>query len=234
MKASSITCRAASRLATPEKDRPKRKYHSTKREEQAQETRRRILAAALKLFSEHSYASVTIDAIAEEAGVSPLTIFAIFGNKRSILTSLVGVSVGGDDQPVPLMERVGPQAVLQETEPTRQIQLFAADITNILERVAPVFDIMHMATKSEPEIGELLNNILEQRLANLGILTQHLSTHNNLREELDQSQATEIVWASASPEVYRLLWEDRGWSKERFSQWLGDTLIRLLLPQDRF
>ena len=211
-------------------DKPKRKYHSQRRQEQARETRQRILSAALKLFSEHGYTGATIEAIAQEAGVAPLTIFAIFGNKRSILAGLGKVSVGGDDQPIPLMQRPGPQSVLQEKDPMRQIHLFAVDIAGILERVAPVFEIMRMAAKTEPEIADLLKNILEDRLYNLGIFVQHVSANSDLREGLDEAEATEIVWSIASPEVYRLLTVDRRWSKERFSQWLGDTLTRLLLP----
>jgi hypothetical protein len=89
---------------------------------------------------------------------------------------------------------------------------------------------MRMAAKTEPEITELISNILEERLQNLGVFVQYLSAHNDLREGLDDSQATEIVWTIASPDVYRLLTVERGWSKERFSQWLGDALTRLLLP----
>ena len=50
----------------PEK-KAKRAYRSSRRQEQARETRRRILAAALKLFSIYGYAGATIEAIAQEA-----------------------------------------------------------------------------------------------------------------------------------------------------------------------
>lgn len=208
----------------------RRQYRSSRRQEQALETRRRILAAALKLFSEYGYAGATIEAIAQEAGVAPLTVYAAFGNKRSILAALVGVSVGGDDQPIPLLQRPGPQTVLQEKDPSRQIYRFAADITDILERVTPIFEIMRMAAKTEAEIAEMLAGLLQQRLHNLGIFVQYLSANAELRDRLDAAQATETVWAVASPEVYRLLTVDRGWPKERFVKWLGDALNRLLLP----
>jgi AcrR family transcriptional regulator len=210
--------------------RPKRKYQSGRRKEQAQETRQKILTAALKLFAEHGYAGATIEAIAQEAGVAALTIFSIFGNKRSILAGLVAVSVGGDVRPIPLLERPGPRAVLEETDPVRQISLFAADISNILERVSPVFEIMRMAAKTEPEIAVMLNGILEARMNNLGVFVRRVSAQHALREGLGDTRATEIVWSIASPEVFRLLTQDRGWSKAQFSQWLGETLVRLLLP----
>lgn len=211
-------------------DRPKRKYHSNRRQEQARETKRRILQAALKLFTQHGYAGATIDAIAQEAGISPLTIFAAFGNKATLLTELVAATVGGDVQPIPLLQRIGPQTVLQETDPIRKINLFAQDITDILERVHPLFDIMRMAAKTEPDIAELLRDVLERRFRNLGVFVSSLSAQTTLRDGLDDWSATETVWAIAGPDVYRLLTTDRGWSKEQYAQWLGDSLIRLLLP----
>jgi len=197
---------------------------------QASETRKQIIEAARKLFAQYGYAGATIEALAHEAGVAPETIFAVFGNKRTILVNLIDISVGGDDQPVPLLQRPGPQSVLQEPDPVRQLQLFAQSISVILERVAPVFEIIRMAAKTEPEIAELLKDILEERRHNLAIFVQHLSDHSPWRQGLDDAQATVIVWTIASPEVYSLLTVDRGWSTERFGQWLGDTLTRLLLP----
>jgi hypothetical protein len=38
------------------------------------------------------------------------------------------------------------------------------------------------------------------------------------------------VWALTSAEVHRLLTVDRGWSGDRFEDWLNDALVRLLLP----
>jgi hypothetical protein len=137
--------------------------------------------------------------------------------------------VGGDDLPIPLLQRPGPQTVLQERDPTRQLHLFAQDIAGILERVSPVFEIMRMAAKTEPEIAELLKNLLEERLRNLAKFVQHLSAHSALRQGLDDAQAAEIVWAITSPEVFSLLTVDRGWPRERYVRWLGDTLTRLLL-----
>jgi TetR/AcrR family transcriptional regulator, regulator of autoinduction and epiphytic fitness len=208
----------------------KRPYNSTRRQAQARETRRQIVEAACQLFAEYGYTGATIEAIAQEAGVAPETIFAIFGNKRSILAALIDVSVGGDDQPVALLQRPGPQTVLEETDPVRQLQLFAEDISTILERVAPVFEIMRAAAKTEPDIAALLQNLLAERLRNLTVVAQRLAAHTALRAELTVAQAAETIWTMTSPEVFNLLTLDRGWSRARYVQWLSDTLIRLLLP----
>jgi hypothetical protein len=57
-----------------------------------------------------------------------------------------------------------------------------------------------------------------------------LAAQQALREELNVEQAADIIWTITSPEVFSLLTVDRGWAKERYVHWLGDTLIRLLLP----
>jgi AcrR family transcriptional regulator len=207
----------------------KRKYDSKRRQDQARTTRKQILESALKLFSDYGYAGATVEAIAQEAGVASATIYSIFGNKRSILAGLIDISVGGDDQPIPILQRPGPQSVFKEKDQVNQIHKFAVDIANILERVAPVFEIMRIAAKTEPEIAEMLHTILEERLSNLSVFVQHVAANGRLREGLDGSRAAETVWTIASPEVFQLLTVDREWSKEQFSEWLGDTLTRLLL-----
>jgi hypothetical protein len=108
--------------------------------------------------------------------------------------------------------------------------LFAAGISDILERVAPMFAIMRVAAKTEPDIAELLKNLLAERLRNLATVAQRLAAQNALREEINVEQAAEIIWTMTSPEVFSLLTVDRGWTRERYVQWLSDILIRLLLP----
>jgi AcrR family transcriptional regulator len=210
--------------------RPKRRYNSTRRQAQARETRRQIVEAARKLFTERGYTGATIQAVAQEAGVAPETIYAVFENKRAILAHLIDVSVGGDDQPIPLLQRSGPQAVFREPDPRLQLRLFALDISMILERVAPIFEVVRVAAKTEPDIADLLQNLLRQRWQNIAAFVESLSGHGPLREGVVETQATEYVWTLTSPEVFRLLTVDRGWSREQYVRWLADTLTRLLLP----
>ena len=215
-------------MSQPEK--PKRRYNATRRQVQARETRHQITEAARSLFSVHGYSGATIEAIATKAGVAPETVYAAFGNKRSILKHLIDVAVGGDDTPTPLLQRPGPKGVLQEADPRRLLQLFAADIAPILERVAPIFEVVHVAAKSEPLIADLRQKLLAQRRRNMTHVVQHLANHGPLRDGLTEGQAADIVWTLTSPEVFRLLREDRAWSQKQYIEWLIDSLSRLLLP----
>lgn len=51
----------------------------------AEDTRRRIIAAALRLFGQVGYSQATTRLIAEEAGVNEVTLFRHFGSKKNLL-----------------------------------------------------------------------------------------------------------------------------------------------------
>jgi AcrR family transcriptional regulator len=208
----------------------KRAYNSSRRKEQALQTRRQIVEAARQLFLRRGYTGATMDAIAEEAGVAVETVYATFGNKRAILSRLIEVSLVGDEGPVPLLEREGPRAVMQETDQHRQVELFAEDIDKIMSRMTPLFEIMRVAAKTEPEIAGMYEDILNNRVEGLMAFVRALMKNGPLREGLTLELAAETVWTLTSAEVILLLTGTRGWSGERYKQWLADMLKRALLP----
>jgi AcrR family transcriptional regulator len=210
---------------------PKRRYNSARRLQQARETRRQILASARRLFLERGYSGTTIEAIAVEAGVAVETVYAAFRNKRTILARLFDVSVVGDDQPVPLLERRGPQAVQQEPDQRRQIRLFAEGIREIMGRVGALFEVLRLAAATEGEIAALLADLLEQRLVGMRFLIDALVRNGPLRAGLSDSEAADVVWTLTSAEVHRLLTVDRSWTGDRYEAWLADSLVALLLPE---
>jgi AcrR family transcriptional regulator len=207
----------------------KRSYNSSRRKEQALETRRQIVEAARQLFLSRGYAGATMDAIAQEAGVAVETVYATFGNKRAILSRLIDVSLVGDEEPIPLLEREGPQAVMNERDQQRQIELFAEDIYRIMSRMTPLFEIMRTAAKTEPEIAAMYENILNSRVQGLMAFVQALIKNGSLREGVTAEAAAETVWTLTSAEVLTLLLQNRGWSAEKYKGWLTDMLKRFLL-----
>lgn len=207
----------------------RRRYDSTLRREQASQTRMRILDAAERLFRERGYAATTVEAIASAAGVATDTVYASFRSKGGILHRLLDVRVGGDDQPVPLLEREGPRAVREERDRGRQLQRFASDIGGILERARPVDDIMRGAAEADPEIRRLRARMQRTRRQNIGQFVGWLAAKGPFRGGLGPDEATDIVWTLAGPEVHGLLRRDRGWSQDRYAAWLAETLKRTLL-----
>jgi len=208
----------------------KRKYNSTRRKAQSQETQAQIAEAARKWFIERGYAGTSIESIAKEAGVAAETIYALFGNKKAILSRVVDISIVGDGEPIPLLAREQIREVELEPVQTRQVQMFAKRIQMIMSRVAPMFEVMRSAAKTEPEIGAMLKKYLGGKMEGMGYFVDCLLANGPLRNGLSKLTATETLWTLTSAEVYNLLIVDRGWSAEEYEFWLSQTLIRLLLP----
>ena len=58
-----------------------------------------------------------------------------------------------------------------------------------------------------------------------------LRAAKRLRPELNYTTARDILWTLTGSDVYRMLVRDRGWSSERYQDWLADTLVGSLLSQ---
>jgi AcrR family transcriptional regulator len=207
-------------------DVKRRPYRSQLRLEQAEQTRRQVLDAAAKLFVERGYEGASIAAIAEEAGVSPETIYARFRNKRTLIGELMQHAVRGAD-PRPIPEQDSPRALAAETDQREQLRLFAADIVARLERAAPLAAVISGAARSDPEIAALYQGLHRNRLENMTTLIDALASNGPLRVAAEQ--ALETAWALTSPELHQLLVRVRGWTRNRYSDWLADSLSALLL-----
>jgi AcrR family transcriptional regulator len=209
---------------------PKRKYNSNRRQAQAGETRRQIMAAARRLFYARGYSGATIESIAQEAGVAPETIYSIFSNKQAILMSIVNQTIVGDDEPVALLQRPAIMAAQVETDQHRLIQNFAQGIYEIMSRMSPIFELLRAAARTDPEIASILEKLLNGRLEGMSYFVGQLNRIGPLRESITLDQAQVAAWAISSAEVFDLLTRDRTWSKDQYVAWLTDTLIRLILP----
>ena len=189
----------------------KRRYDSTRRREAAEQTRARILEAARERFVARGYAGTSIAAIASAAGCAAETVYATFRTKPAILEALVRAAARGDSN-TEILEQPGPARVAAVADPRERLRLFAHDVTARLQRVGPLLGVLAAAAAGEPKLAALYTRIHEDRLRNLATLGA-----------LDP----ETIWALASPELYTLLTTVRGWTPERYADWLGETLAAL-------
>ncbi len=208
----------------------KRKYDSSRRQALAEATKIKIAEAARSLFFKLGYVGTTIEEVANEAGVSKETVYAVFGNKQGILAFLLDVAVNGEEFPLAVIEQSAAQAIMRERDPRRQIDRIAQVCGEILSRAAPVYAIMRTAANTEPEIQKRVRHLHRERLENMTTFFRQVAANGPLRKGLNEKRAGEIVWALTSPELFLLLVTESGWSKEKYSQWLADILFSVLLP----
>lgn len=214
------------------KPKRRRAYDATNRQEAAKARQERIAAAATRLFAERGYAETTVEMIAAEAEVAVPTVYAAFGSKRALLSQLLDRLVTGESKPRPILQTTRARAVLEEPDPRRALASFAVHMTEIQERVGPVFEVMKHAARTDAEISKLYARAQSNRYQNLEALARMLSERGALRPGLTVEAAGRTIWVLASPETRQMLEAHGGWSAGDYRKWLADTLIAALLPPE--
>src|SRR5262249_19792864 len=142
----------------------KRPYNSTRRQEQAAETRQRVLRTAHDLFASQGYGRTTIADIAEEAGVAVETVYSAFRNKTTLLRQAWYLAFRGDEANVPLFDRAEMQAILAESDLTTRIRKHAVFVTATHRRMMPLYAALMGAAASEQAAADLLAEFRGRRL----------------------------------------------------------------------
>ncbi len=189
-----------------------------------------VVEAARTLFLERGYAATTIEAISDLSDVPPATVYRLFSSKLGILKALLHVLIAGDDQAVAMQDRPHVRALLANPDPRNQLSGLAGVIRGIMSRAEPLYRILLSAAGSDPDAAALLAELTRQRQQGQGQIARSLARVGALRPKLRERDAADIIHALTLPDVYRLLVCDRGWSPQRYEQWLTDILISQLLP----
>jgi AcrR family transcriptional regulator len=208
---------------------PRRRYDSPRRREQAAQTRRAILDAAEQLFAERGFAATSVPAIAAAAGVALKTVYIAFASKAGVLHALWDVRLGGDDQPIPVVERTWYRQLLLEDDPELLLLTAARQSRTVKDRAGTVMRIVRHAATTEPAIADLWDRIETEFRAVLEGFAERLHTLGALAEGVDTATATDILWTLNHPDTWYLLVHRCGWTGDRYEQWVGDTLCAQLL-----
>jgi AcrR family transcriptional regulator len=207
----------------------KRKYQSRVRATAAAATRAEIRAAAARLFVEKGYATTTMREIAEEAGVSERTVYAVFPTKVALLNEAIGVAIVGDDRPVPVAERDDFRAALKERDGRKALELFVNGASEIFERAGALMIAGYEAAGADAELREAAKAGEQARAVDFAVIVNALAEHGALRDDFRLEQATDILLALVSPQVHQMLRHHRGRSPDQYRNLILDALQRAIL-----
>ena len=208
---------------TTDSDEKKRPYHSRVRPRQAEETRRRILEAARELFESRGYAVTTLESIAEIADVSPKTIAAVFGSKGALLAEVINPEAFS----TPVQRLI--EEVRATEEPSRRLSLVAQISRQAYQQVASSLELLRTAGAVAPELADLAQQVEARRRQNQARLMASLREQGVLRPDLSLEEATDVLWALTSYDLYRMLVVEQRWQPERYETWLAQLLVQHIL-----
>jgi AcrR family transcriptional regulator len=207
-------------------EQARRGYDATGRRAQAAATRQRVLECARDLFVTQGYAGTSIAQIAKEAGVSAPTVFAGFKSKVSLLRAAVETAIVGDDEPVPMADRPAMRDVHAAPTAAEVLERYAAMIVDIAPRACPIALVVYAAADADPEIATLADLLDEQRLRGSEAIARTVVDRLGA-DAANVDDIRDTVWILNAPLLYGLLVDRRGWSVERYGDWVRRGLLAL-------
>jgi AcrR family transcriptional regulator len=207
-----------------------RSYDSRRRQEQARQNRARILDAARAHFLTHGYQGTTVSAVAVDAGVSVETVYKAFANKAGLLKAVFDVTLAGDDEPVPMMDREEIRRNQAEPDPHKKLQMYAEFYAERAARAVPFEVLARDAAAGDPAAAAIWSQMTQERLTGMTHFARHLHDGAHLRRRVTVDEARDVLWTFSSPQLWELLVMHRGWTPDRFAAWMGQMLIAALLP----
>jgi AcrR family transcriptional regulator len=204
----------------------KRRYRSSRRREQAEETRRRILSAARALFVAAGYGRTTIDAIATEAGVAVQTVYATFGSKGAMLMALLDqLAIDAD------LRRLQQGLAAANGDPRRQLRETISFTGRVYAAGFDLIDLARTVSGVEPDLARMWRAGEQRRYEANSNLVAAWARAGALRSGLSARAATDLLWALSGPDGFRLLIKERGWSERSRVERLSRMLELMLLTE---
>jgi AcrR family transcriptional regulator len=197
---------------------------TSRRQRQAEATRRDIQQAARRLFAEHGYTATSIAEIAAEADVAVQTIYSSIGQKAAVAVSLVDL-IDAEADIGPLLQQ------LPEIESPAEVIALMARVTRLInERCGDIIGVLRSASPSEPEALDAANEGRRRHRFGARRMAARLAELRALREGVSRDHAADVLSLLTSSETWTQLRREHGWSYERCERWIRAALERLLLP----
>ena len=204
----------------------RRSYRSPRRRGQAEETRRRILAAARELFMERGYGATTIEAIAETAGVAPQTVYAGLASKRGIVFALLDDMALEADR-----SQLYNELAEAKDDPRRQLRAVIAFTDRFYARGIDLINIARSVSGAEPDLAAMWTEGEGRRHKALSDIVVGWARAGMLVPGVTAEEATDLVWAFIGPDMFRLLVVERSWSRRRFRSRIAAVIERQLFGE---
>jgi AcrR family transcriptional regulator len=200
-----------------------RHYEQRARAEEAEKTRRRILDAVVTRLRAAPSEPVSVERIAEMAGVARSTVYAIFGSRAGLFDA-VGQDLG---------ERLGYRRLVEASHHPNAREAFRGGMRAASEMLAGERDIwraLHsMAKLDEEAVGGVVARREEERAAAMARIAAQLHEQGHLRDGISVQEADDILWVITSFESFDLLYSGRGLPLDAVVERLTATAERALM-----
>lgn len=207
----------------------RRAYTSELRALQAEQTRARIVDAAVARFGEAGYEKTTLTDIAKEAKVSAETV-RLHGPKSALMVAAARCLTHDPDDGSLLETEIG-AAYLAQPDPESFLDFTIGVSLEINRRTAGVYAAFASAAAGDPELEREWFDLLAARRRELDELVGIWIDRGWARTDLPRDELVASVWVVTMPETYDRLTRYAGYDDDRYLGWLRRSLAEVLLPR---
>lgn len=188
-----------------------------------------MLESARALFLRSGFASTTVAAIASDAGVSAETVYKTFGGKTGLVEALYRQGLLGSGS-VPAYQRS--DSLRTNPDPYEVAYGWSRLAMEVGPGISPIYLLVRDAALVDAGLSELLREMDDDRHVRMTENARYLEQAGHLRAGVDLEAAADLMWSATSPEMFELLVVRRGWSLERWADYIYGTVIGLLRPRN--
>lgn len=204
-----------------------RPYRSTLREEQARQTRQRILVSAFDVFSAKGYAGASLADIATGAGVSVESV-KVHGPKRALLLGAFELAFAGSAGDESLSERPEVAAIMGIEDTGEFLTAMVGLIAEANARTSGLWAAFLAAAAEDDHVGDVLAALLDRRHADyrrmVGLLASRGAVDARSASDDALQELADVLSFIMSPEGHQQLVGQSGWTDERYREWLIGTV----------
>jgi AcrR family transcriptional regulator len=203
--------------------RSSRAYRSELRQQQAEQTRSRVLEAAADLFGAEGYARTTLAKIAAAAGVSPETVQGQ-GPKAALLIATIehaAFGVAGEEN---VLNLDAGREFLAIEDYAEAVDFFVATQADLHERTALLAQALFGGAGSDPELERYRTDFIAGVNAQLRRLLGVLRDRGWVRGDVPFDEVVQTIAVLGGPETYLRIVHGEGWSVAAYRTWLRRML----------
>jgi AcrR family transcriptional regulator len=200
-----------------------RPYRSALREQQAEQTRELIAAAARARFLEKGWSGTSVRSVAAEAGVSEATIYAVYGSKAGLASSLIDAAEQRAD-----VRRAVAELEQHAGDPLAQLGVLVAFDRRLYEVGGDVLRLAGEARRQHPDLAAAFDDG-RRRGDTVRAKVFGGWPRTVWRADVDVEKARSVYALLVSLEAYDVATTERGWTPEQIERWWHASLAELLL-----
>jgi AcrR family transcriptional regulator len=176
-----------------------RRYQLGKRQEQIDESRRRVIDAARSLLTDvDSYRSFTVEAVARRADVAKATVYYQFGSKTGLLEALCDALAGGGGMS-------GMPAAFTDPHPAAGLRTLVGVFARFWAEDRGVMRRLRALAALDPEVRAVIASRDQRRRSALEVIVGRLFDGGELDPALGREQVVRTLWMLTSFETFDTL-----------------------------